>query len=114
MTIMRAGELRITDSVNGGAHILELAGELDIATAGELEAKIKQVCLDGAGEVLLDLDQLMFVDSTGLRYLIAARALCEQSGCRFALMHARAPVDRLFELTGLAQKLPFRDEQLAD
>ena len=57
---------------------------------------------------MLDLSDLVFVDSTGLRAVIAARSTCEHHRCSFVLMHAQEPVERLFELTGLAQKLPFR------
>jgi anti-anti-sigma factor len=111
---VQPGELKIEDSVADARHTLTLAGELDLATFSQLEARIKQGCAEGAEEIVLDLDQLVFVDSTGLRALMNARSICGQNGCELVLTRAREPVERLFELTGLAQKLPLQTDALSD
>jgi anti-anti-sigma factor len=103
---MQPGELTVQPHLADGTHTLKLDGELDLATAAELEGAVAEVCADGAEEVVLDLSGLVFVDSAGLRAILASRSVCEGHGCRFALMHAQEPVERLFGLTGLTQKLP--------
>ncbi len=60
---MRPGELLVDDKSRDGSHTLELAGELDIATAPDLEATILSLCVDGVGEIVLDLSKLELVDS---------------------------------------------------
>jgi anti-sigma B factor antagonist len=70
---MQAGELVVEDRAQDGRHTLMLAGELDLATASDLDASILRACRDGAKQVVLDLSDLVFVDSTGLRAVIAAR-----------------------------------------
>ena len=67
---MRPGELAVEDRPSGDGHTLALAGELDIATAPDLEAMIHSLCADGAGEIVLDIGQVSFVDSSGLRAIL--------------------------------------------
>jgi anti-sigma B factor antagonist len=110
---MRPGELSLEHSTQADCHTLLLAGELDMATAPELEASVAGLCAEGAGEVVLDLSGLTFIDSTGLRAILAARAQCVGGGREFALIPGQRSVQRLFELAGLIDKLPFRGETSA-
>ncbi|HWX75522.1 MAG TPA: STAS domain-containing protein [Solirubrobacteraceae bacterium] len=103
---MAQAELVLDRRAEGGAHTLVLTGELDLATAYELEAAALQVCTDGAHELILDLARLGFVDSAGLRALVSVRALCAEHECQLRLIDAREPLERLLELTGLARALP--------
>jgi anti-sigma B factor antagonist len=112
-TLMRAGEFVLEKKVERSAHTLVLAGELDLGTAYDLEAAVLQICADGAKELILDLSGLTFVDSAGLRALVSASSVCAEHGCALQLTRAREAVERLFELTGLAQALPFRREDVA-
>jgi anti-sigma B factor antagonist len=109
-------QLVIETDVGADGLRLALVGELDLSTAAELEAAIAEVCAaDGASQITLDLDGLSFVDSAGLRAILGAGATCTRHGCDFQLTHGQEPVERLFELTGLAQKLPFETpERSAD
>src|SRR5439155_4034554 len=63
-------ELRIVN--DAGSPRVTVAGELDLATAEQLEAQLKQVESSGPGTLVLDLRELEFMDSTGLRAVIAA------------------------------------------
>jgi anti-sigma B factor antagonist len=110
---VNSAELEIRDEAESDRHTLSLSGQLDIATAGELEATIASLCNDGAREILLDLHRLSFVDSTGLRVILTVRELCETHACDFALTRVQVPVQRLFEHTGLGDRLVFRGRALA-
>jgi anti-anti-sigma factor len=85
-----------------------LAGELDLATVPELEARAEQLCAEGR-ELVLDLSEVAFIDSTGLLAILKTRELCAERGCGFFLTPGPPAVQRLFELTGLADRLPFLD-----
>jgi anti-anti-sigma factor len=104
---MRPGELLVDDRDDGARHTVALRGELDLGTAADLEAAILGLCAGGATEIVLDLSELSFVDSAGLRAIVSARAMCEQHDCSLVLVHPRAQVKRLFELTGLLDRLSF-------
>jgi anti-sigma B factor antagonist len=105
---MRPTKLGIEDQAEGDCHTLVLTGELDIAGAEPLEQTVSSLCRGGAKEIVLDLRELSFLDSVGFRAILAAKALCEEYECTFFLTRAREPVQRLFDVTGVLRKLPFR------
>jgi anti-sigma B factor antagonist len=94
-------------------HTLSLAGELDVASAPELHEAIARICQDGASELVLDLHELEFLDSVGLRVILSAGRECERHGCEFSLKRAQAPAQRLFELSGVMGRLSVRGKGLA-
>jgi anti-anti-sigma factor len=84
-------------------------GELDIATSPELEAMIAALCGEEANEIILDLSELSFVDSTGLRALLLSKERCEADRCELSVARAQGQVQQLFDLTGLTDALLFRE-----
>lgn len=106
---LRPGELDLHDEAEANRHTLVLSGELDLASSPALEQAIEQLCGDGAEEVVIDLRGLQFIDSTGIRTILRSKDLCGSRECEFALIRGSAGTQRLFELTGLDEKLPFRD-----
>ncbi len=107
-------DLTIKAQVEDGRHRLALVGELDLASAWSLVEQVTRVCNEGAEEIVLDIRELNFVDSTGLRAILRSRALCEQTGCRLGIApepeQIKPQVRRLLQVTGLLDRLPF-DEQ---
>ena len=102
--------LTVRDIGAGTEHTLVLAGELDIASAPILETAISSLCENGTARIVLDLSELTFMDSTGLRALLAADKLCAANGQTFSVTGATAPVQRLFELTGVSSALQFEPD----
>jgi anti-sigma B factor antagonist len=93
-----------------GRYRLILTGELDIAGADELEAAITRLCTAGALEIELDLRQLTFIDSQGLRAILSAREACASHDAEYFLIRGEHPTQqRLFEVTGLLDVLPWRE-----
>ena len=101
-------DFSIQAHARGSRHTLVLTGELDLASATTLEARVAELCADGASEVVLDLSGLTFIDSTGLRTILAGMKLCEEHQRGFWLIPGPSAVQRLFELSGLLEQLPFR------
>jgi anti-sigma B factor antagonist len=89
---------------------LLLGGELDIASAPRLQKAIARLCEDGARALTLDLSGLLFIDSTGLAAIVYASRLCDRHDCELALIPGPEIVQQVFELTGLAELLPFRSD----
>jgi anti-anti-sigma factor len=98
----------VQDVVSDGRHRLVLTGELDLAPAADLEATLLRLCMDGTKEIALDLSKLRFMGSIGLRLILLARELCEQHGYEFQLIAGPANIQRVFEMTGLLDVLPFQ------
>jgi stage II sporulation protein AA (anti-sigma F factor antagonist) len=101
---------KVQDVVSDGRHRLILTGELDLAPAAELEAMLLRLCADGTKEIALDLRKLSFMGSTGLRVVLLAKELCEQHGYEFLVIPGPRNIQRMFELTGLLDVLPFQAE----
>jgi anti-sigma B factor antagonist len=87
------------ESRNGVARIA-LEGDLDMATVPVLTDHLGRFEADGVAGIMLDLRELTFVDCSGLRVFLAARARSNANGHRFILVGATPGARRLFELTG--------------
>jgi anti-anti-sigma factor len=102
-----SSHLEVQDATVGARRTLLLSGELDLASAPGLEAIIERTVRGRAQPITLDLSGLTFIDSCGLRSILLAKQLCEERSCDFAVVPGQAQVQRLFELTGLVDLLPF-------
>ena len=80
-------------------------GELDVATAPELEAQLRELGRSGFERVVLDLRGLRFVDSTGIRAILIADRDAGASGHEFSLIGGPPAVQRALELCGLLERL---------
>jgi anti-anti-sigma factor len=85
--------------------VIRLGGELDLATAPELD----QLLNDTSGEIIVDLDELEFMDAQGLTVLSAADRRARQHGDRVIVVHASPLVQRMFRITGLEHLLSGSD-----
>jgi anti-anti-sigma factor len=83
-----------------GFVVLVLEGEFDLAAVPSLREEIEAAQAQAPRGVVLDLAEVTFVDSSGLRELLRARAAYDAAGKGFALAAPQPPVIRLFELTG--------------
>jgi anti-sigma B factor antagonist len=109
-----ASPFEVDHVVSDGLHSLILRGELDIAPAADVEATVLRLCADGAGAIAIDLSGLTFMGSTGIRLVLSAREVCAERGCEFFVIPGPPSVQRLFELTGLLDALPFRTDLVGD
>jgi anti-sigma B factor antagonist len=89
----------------GGEHTVVLGGELDMASAPSVQAALVHVCTDDTSVVRLDLSKLAFIDSSGIRTVLAAKELCVEHGCGFLVVPGQAQVQRAFALTGVLNEL---------
>ena len=89
----------------GRAIIYALGGSLDLATAPSLRAALIEAANDGIHELIVDLSQLEFLDSTGLGALIGAHRRCTENGGQLRLIVCEGPISRLLTITGLMRVL---------
>lgn len=98
----------IEDQQDGRCHTLLLRGELDMSSAPALEGMLQELCEGGAQELVIDLRELEFMDSSGLNAILKSRLICAEHLCDLGLIPGRRRVQRIFELTHLLDRLPFR------
>lgn len=88
---------------------VRIAGELDLATAPELDQLLDEVGNGGYERVLIDLSGLEFMDSTGLSSIVRAYRLADTNGHRLTLRRGSPQVQRLFEITETLDRFAFED-----
>jgi anti-sigma B factor antagonist len=99
-------ELRTAELPRGGV-VVEIAGELDMATAPQLEE-----CLEGAGfaqRLVVDLTECTFLDSSAVRVLVAAARDAEAAGGTLALVATDAGIRRVLDISGVDTIVPVHD-----
>ena len=84
-------------------------GELDIATSPQLEEAIARATSEPVSELVLDLRELTFMDSTGLRALAQANLKAEQAGTALSIWRGSRQIERVLEISGLGSLLPLAD-----
>ena len=94
-------ELVLTTTRDGGAAVIGVVGELDAYSAPSLEELAAGLRADGCNDLTLDLSQTTFVDSSGLRVLLALHTDLAESPGRLVLQDPSDPVSRLLSITGL-------------
>ena len=83
-----------------GNAVVTAGGEVDVASAPELERCLVGL-IDAGTPVVLQLADVTFMDSSGLRGLVTARQRAEKSSVSFTLDSRSPVVDRLLQVTGL-------------
>jgi anti-sigma B factor antagonist len=97
--------LTVVDSDLDGAPGVALRGELDIDAVPDLEHTLDTAIRDSAGTFVLDLCELTFFDSSGMRLLLRARALLGREDRALVIVCPPGPVRRLFDVIGIADLL---------
>ena len=97
--------------IDGPVPVVRVHGELDLATAGRLCRTVQAVsAVRRRSRVMIDLTELAFCDSTGLRALMGAVREIEINGGKAALaVLPGSPLDRIFELAGMHEFLRVAD-----
>jgi anti-anti-sigma factor len=102
------GSLALRSERRGDAYVIVLVGELDLDGAPRLEEELLSAEATDAASIVVDLRELAFIDSTGLRLLVMAAERSQSNG-RFTILRGPKEVHRVFEITDLVSRLPFAD-----
>ncbi len=93
----------------GHAREVRVAGELDVYTAPRLREELLAALKQGEVDVVVDLTELEFIDSTGIGVLVAALKRARSMGGDVSLRAAPPAAVKVFELTGLMKVFTFLD-----
>ncbi|MEA2298895.1 MAG: hypothetical protein QOF77_1831 [Solirubrobacteraceae bacterium] len=93
---------------DGAVHVVA-EGELDLSTAPRLDAALVAAEATDAPMIVVDIDAVSFIDSSGLRMLLAANTRSQRDGNRLRLTRGTDEVRRLFALVDVGNRLPFID-----
>lgn len=96
---------------DGARHILAAMGQLDLANAWRFEQELRRAEASDAQEILVDLGGVDFIDSAGMQVVVHASSRSRLHSKRLMILGGPASVQRSFELSGLAGRLPFVDRR---
>lgn len=87
-----------------------LSGEIDLSTVEELQERLEPALEEDPGLIVLDLRQVSFLDSSGLRLILRLNKRQEERGGRLVLVRGGRRVARVLEITGVDRELEQVDD----
>jgi anti-sigma B factor antagonist len=96
-------DIRTTDE--GRAVVVTVHGEIDLSTHDQLAAALRRAVAPPARQIVVDLSDVGFLDSSGIRTLVIGWRQAESQGMSFALRKPRPVVLKVLQLTGVDQAL---------
>ena len=96
-------ELVLTTTREATSVLVAVAGELDAHSAGSLDQLATELTADGYIHFTLELSQTTFIDSSGLRSLVALQNRLGELAGELVLQAPTDPVTRLLHITGLGE-----------
>lgn len=101
---MRLFDVQLSQPGNGRLDAA-LSGEIDMSTVGELEKRLEEAFEGDLSLLMLDLREVTFLDSSGLRLLLRLDGRQKDGGGRLVIVQGGRRVARVFELTGAEKRL---------
>lgn len=92
-----------------GSAVLRVSGEVDVASAPRLRERIVAMVAEGHRRIVLDLDDVDFLDSTGLGVLVGALKRVRTHGGELHLVCTTPRILKVFEITGLTVVFPMHE-----
>ena len=92
-----------------GWHVVSVAGEIDITTAPQLRDQLAELIEAGHDRIVVDLNQVGFLDSTALGVMVGAHKRLRDRGHGLALACTQPSILRVLDVTGLSSVFAMHD-----
>src|SRR5688572_8588448 len=102
-------ELGLEVTERGSWAVLAVAGEVDVATVPRLREQLHSLVAQGQHHIVVDLEAVDFLDSTGLGVLVGALKRVRTNGGELALVCTQSRIRKVFEVTGLTKVFSLYD-----
>ena len=99
-------DLEVESSTTPKGSILTLRGEIDVYTAPRLREAIVELVDKGAKDIVVDMEAVEFLDSTGLGVLVGGLKRSKGKDARFAIVATQEKILKIFDITGLNKVFP--------
>lgn len=87
----------------GSMWLFDISGELDVSCANDLKEKIETKLEEKKNDVTLNLENLHYIDSTGLGIIVGIMKNLKKDGKEISIINAKNNVKKIFNITGLDQ-----------
>jgi anti-sigma B factor antagonist len=95
-----------TEELGNDAYVISLTGEVDLYTAPEFKEQLLEIVGKGGKEVVVDLSDTTFIDSTTLGVLVGGVKRLRPNGGQLTLVCSDRNITKIFEITGLDKVFP--------
>ena len=102
-------DIVIDSRPEGDWSVIEVKGEVDVYTAPKLREKIVDLVNQGSTQLIVDLEGVEFLDSTGLGVLVGGLKRVKSHDGTLALVCTKPKILKVFSITGLSKVLPIYD-----
>ncbi|MBO7674782.1 MAG: STAS domain-containing protein [Atopobiaceae bacterium] len=92
----------------GDKFLVCVAGEVDVSNANELRNALGEAVQADVKEVEVDLEQVSYIDSTGIGVLVGAAHKAAEANRAFAVTHPQRNVERVLTMLGVGEELGVR------
>ncbi len=103
--------MNVKEKKRGDVRILYLSGRLDNPGSHDLAEAAKNVLASGEGHLLMNVEQLIYLNSSGLRALLEMKRKIQARGGKFAVCLPQGVVKRVIELVGFDKLLAIYDSE---
>jgi anti-anti-sigma factor len=107
--VRQHGGFEIRTSGDADRYVIQPRGELDLATRDELHEALMAALEGGAQTIVLDLSELKFIDSSGIKVINLGIRRASDRQRAFFLRRGPDHIQRIFDVTGITDRLPFID-----
>lgn len=94
--------MEITFSDAGGVKVVRFDGMIDTVTAADVEAALMQLLSDGVNKMLLNFEQLSYINSIGLRVILMVAKQLKHNEGQLQICSLTDPVREVFDITGFS------------
>jgi len=106
--VTSTGNEHVAVTRDGDHATARLTGEFDMSATFNVEPALERALAQpGIRALTVDLSQLSFIDSTGIGVLLRLNSEAQESGTELAIVPAEPQVQRIFEVAGVSEALPF-------
>jgi len=101
--------LDLETSAHGNTSVVSLRGEIDVYTAPRLRQALIDLVSGGATDIVVDMDKVDFLDSTGLGVLVGGLKRVKSNEGDLRLVVTQDRIMKIFDITGLSKVFPMYD-----
>ena len=102
-------DLSVTTREEGGHTIVEVGGEIDVYSAPTLRDRLNALVADGHHDLIVDMQGVEFLDSTGLGVLVGGLKRVRTHNGSLQLVCSQERVLKVFRITGLTKVFAIHD-----
>ena len=102
-------DLGLSARVEGDSTVIAVSGELDVFTAPKLDASIAEAIEGGSVNLIVDLTDVTFLDSTGLGSMVKGLKRARGQGGSLKVVASAERIVKVFRITGLDQAMSLTD-----